>query len=54
MTNTLATTRLWLRDQATVLNERQHKVLNRLLDAGPDGFKGGINARKYMGLLSCH
>jgi Fic family protein len=38
------------RHQATALNERQRKVLNRLLDAGPDGFAGGMNTRKYMGL----
>jgi Fic family protein len=48
--NTLAKVRFWLRHQATVLNERQRKVLNRLLDAGPGGFEGGINTRKYMGL----
>jgi Fic family protein len=48
--NTLAKARFWLRHQATVLNERQRKVLNRLLDAGPDGFAGGMNTRKYMGL----
>lgn len=47
---TLAKARFWLRHQATVLNERQRKVLNRLLDAGPDGFEGGINTRKYMSL----
>jgi hypothetical protein len=33
-----------------VLNERQRKAPNRLLDAGPDGFAGGMNTRKYMGL----
>lgn len=32
------------------MNERQRKVLNRLLDAGPDGFEGGINTRKYVSL----
>jgi Fic family protein len=48
--DTLAKARFWLRHQATDLNERQRKVLNRLLDAGPDGFEGGMNTRKYMGL----
>lgn len=48
--NTLAKARFWLRHQATNLNERQRKALNRLLDAGPDGFEGGMNTRKYMGL----
>ena len=47
---TLAKARFWLRFQALDLNERQRKVLNRLLDAGPEGFAGGINNRKYMGL----
>lgn len=35
------------RDQ---LNERQTKVINRMLEEGPDGFEGGMNARKYMGI----
>ena len=32
------------------LNKHQVKVLNRLLDAGPDGFEGDLSARKYMGI----
>jgi len=47
---TLAKARFWLRHQATGLNERQRKVLNRLLDARPEGFEGGVNTRKYMSL----
>jgi len=50
VSNTLAKARFWLRHQATALNERQRKVLNRLLDAGPGGFEGGMTTRKYMGL----
>jgi Fic family protein len=42
--------RFWQRHAGTVLNKRQIKVLNRLLDAGPDGFEGGLSARKYIGL----
>ncbi len=42
--------RFWQQYAGTVLNDRQIKVLNRLLDAGPDGFEGGLNTRKYMGL----
>ncbi len=49
ITNTLAKARFWLHHQASSLNQRQHKVLNRLLDAG-SGFEGGINTRKYMSL----
>ena len=48
--DTLAKARFWLRHQATDLNERQRKVLNRLLDAGREGFLGDLNTRKYMGL----
>jgi Fic family protein len=48
--NTMAKARFWLRHQSSNLNERQRKALNRLLDAGPDGFEGGINTRKYMSL----
>lgn len=31
-----------------VLNSRQTKVTNRFLEEWPDGFKGGMTARKYM------
>jgi Fic family protein len=30
------------------LNKEQIKVLNRLLDGGPDGFEGGISAGQYQ------
>lgn len=42
--------RFWQRHASTVLNARQVKVLNRLLDEGPDGFPHGINAAKYRGM----
>jgi Fic family protein len=32
------------------LNERQLKVMRRMFDAGPEGFTGGMNARKYIAL----
>ncbi len=32
------------------LNARQSKVINRMLDAGPAGFTGGMNARKYIAI----
>lgn len=35
------------RDQ---LAERQLKVIKRMLEEGPDGFEGGINAGKYGSL----
>lgn len=36
-----------LRDQ---LNDRQQKALLRMLREGPDGFKGGLSASKYIGI----
>lgn len=32
------------------LNERQLKVVHRMFEAGPEGFAGGMNARKYIAL----
>lgn len=32
------------------LNKRQLIVVNRMLDEGPKGFEGGMNARKYIGV----
>jgi Fic family protein len=32
------------------LNERQLKAITRMFDAGPEGFAGGMNARKYVGI----
>ena len=32
------------------LNERELKTLTRMLEEGPDGFQGGMNAKKYMSL----
>lgn len=31
-----------------VLNERQLKVINRMMKTGLKGFKGGMSAKKYM------
>jgi Fic family protein len=33
------------------LNERQLKLIKRMMDGEPEGFKGGINAAKYMSLV---
>jgi Fic family protein len=43
--------RFWQQHRQTVLNARQTKVINRLLDAAPGGFEGGLTARKYMGMV---
>ncbi len=40
----------WRKFVDTAVNERQKKVLNRLLDAGKDGFTGGLTTQKYMGM----
>jgi Fic family protein len=42
--------RFWQRHAGAKLTDRQRKVLNRLLDAGPGGFEGGMTTRKYAGL----
>ncbi len=34
------------------LNERQLKVVKKMLDAGPEGFEGGISAKKYMSITN--
>jgi len=33
-----------------MLNERQLKVVNRMLEEGPLGFDGGVNTRKYIAI----
>ena len=43
----LAKARFWMAHSDKTLNERQRKVLNLLLDAGPDGFEGGMRTKKY-------
>ncbi|MBS0321206.1 MAG: Fic family protein [Proteobacteria bacterium] len=43
----LRKTRFWMRHAQASLNDRQRKVLNALLDAGPGGFIGGMTNRKY-------
>ena len=31
-------------------NERQRKVINRILEEGVNGFKGGMNVKKYISI----
>jgi Fic family protein len=42
--------RYWVRQAPVTLNERQKKALNVLLDAGPEGFVGGMTNKKYASL----
>lgn len=50
ISSVLAKARFWQRHGQTLLNERQGKVINRLLDAGPGGFEGGLTTRKYVSM----
>jgi len=43
----IAKQRFW-EQHGTQVNERQHRVLQRLLNDGDGGFLGGLNAEKYM------
>lgn len=40
----------WQEHAQEQLNDRQKKVLNRMLDAGPGGFEGGLTTRKYVSI----
>ena len=46
----LAKADFWQEHAQSALNERQKKVLNRMLDAGPGGFEGGLTTRKYVSM----
>ena len=47
---TLKKAAFWRRHGQAKLNERQRKVINRMLDAGEGGFEGGMKTRKYAGM----
>lgn len=40
----------WKEHAKTILNDRQQKVINKLLDAGEGGFEGGLTTRKYLAM----
>ncbi len=48
--NVLAKADFWQEHAQAELNERQKKVLNRMLDTGPGGFEGGLTTRKYVSM----
>ena len=50
ISNVLAKADFWHRHHQTEINERQRKVMNRLLDAGKGGFQGGLTTRKYVSM----
>ncbi len=47
MQSALAKARFWAGRAGGDLTDSQRKVVNRLLDAGPRGFEGGMSTRKY-------
>ncbi len=49
---TLVKARFWMDRGNEDLTERQRKVMNLLLDAGPDGFEGGMSTRKYESIAA--
>lgn len=46
----LVRARFWADHRNAALNERQRKAVNRMLEAGPGRFEGGLTQRKYVGL----
>lgn len=46
----IAKTKFWDIHRKQPLNERQIKVLNKILDMGVENFEGGISTKKYMSL----
>jgi len=47
----LARARFWSDHKAVALNERQRKVVNKILEAGPGRFEGGLTLRKYVSIV---
>jgi Fic family protein len=43
-------TKFWDAHRKHALNERQIKVLNKILDMGVENFEGGLNTKKYISL----
>ncbi len=46
----LAKGEFWQKHNQTSMNDRQRKVINRLLDSGAGNFQGGLTTRKYVSL----
>lgn len=46
----LSHSEFWQKHAEAGLNQRQVKVIKKLLEAGPDGFEGGMTNRKYVGM----
>ena len=50
MSNVFARVDFWNQHLHVELNERQKKVLTRILEAGPGNFAGGLTTRKYVSI----
>ena len=50
LSNVMQKARFWKLHIHTDLNDRQRKAINRMLEAGPGGFEGGMRNRKYAGM----
>jgi Fic family protein len=48
LSNVFARVDFWKRHGQTDFSERQKKVLNRVLEAGPGNLPGGLTTRKYV------
>lgn len=46
----LVRARFWSDHKHIALNERQRKVINKMLEAGPGLFEGGLTLRKYINM----
>ncbi len=46
----LVIAKFWQLHKSLVLNDRQIKIVQKLLEAEPQGFEGGLNNRKYVSM----
>jgi Fic family protein len=46
----LVRARFWAEHKHVALNARQRKVVNKMLEAGPGRFEGGLTQRKYVSM----
>lgn len=50
LSNVMLKARFWQYYAQIGFKERQNKIINRLLEAGPGGFEGGLTNRKYAAM----
>jgi Fic family protein len=48
--NIFAKTSFWQKQYAVIMNIRQRKAINKILDIGQDNFVGGLTTRKYINI----